>query len=76
MTGSILVVLGYHLRMTLPLLVPLEWPIQHPSAIAYLVLLVLLPFAVGGIITLIGFAPSWRRSLEPQRAIEDVRRDS
>ena len=64
------------LRMTLPLLLPLEWPIQHPSAIAYLVLLLLLPFAVGGIITVIGLVPSWRRSLEPQRAVEEVRRDS
>jgi len=65
------------LTMTLPLLVPLEWPIQHPSVIAYLVLLVLGPLAVGAVITLIGFAPAWRRSLEkPEPATEVVRSDS
>ena len=65
------------LDMTLPLLVPLEWPIQHPSAIAYLVLLLLLPLAVGAVITLIGFAPAWRRSLEkPELVTEVVRSDS
>ena len=46
--------------MTLPLLVPLEWPIQHPSAVAYLVLLVLGPLAIGAIIAIIGFIPTWR----------------
>jgi hypothetical protein len=65
------------LRMTLPLLIPLEWPIQHPSAIVYLLLLVLGPLAVGGIITVIGLAPTWRRSLEKsQPTTEVVRRDS
>lgn len=63
--------------MTLPLLMPLEWPIQHPSVIAYLLLLLLGPLAVGAVITIIGFAPTWRRSLErPQQATEVVRRDS
>ncbi len=63
--------------MTLPLLVPLEWPVQHPSVIAYLVLLLVLPLTVGGIITLIGLAPRWRRSIdEPESATEVVRRDS
>ena len=65
------------LDMTMPLLVPLEWPIQHPSAIAYLVLLVLGPLAVGAVITLIGLAPTWRRSLQkPEPATEVVRSDS
>ena len=65
------------LDMTLPLLVPLEWPIQHPSVIAYLVLLLLGPLAVGAVITLIGLAPAWRRSLEkPEPATEVVRSDS
>jgi hypothetical protein len=66
--------------MTLPLLVPLEWPVQHASPIAYLVLLVLLPLAVGGIITVIGLAPSWRRSIDapeqtttPEHATEVAR---
>jgi len=45
--------------------------------IAYILLLVLGPLAVGGVITLIGFAPSWRRSLEkPEPATEVARRDS
>jgi hypothetical protein len=65
------------LGMTKPWLVPLEWPIQHPSAIAYLVLLLLLPLAVGAVITLIGLAPGWRRSLEkPEPATEVTRSDS
>jgi hypothetical protein len=65
------------LDMTLPLLVPLEWPIEHPSAIAYLVLLLLLPVAVGAVIALIGLAPAWRRSLEkPELSTEVVRSDS
>ena len=63
--------------MTLPLLVPLEWPIQHPSAVAYLVLLVLGPVTIGAIITIIGWAPTWRRSLVHQEpAAEVVRTDS
>jgi hypothetical protein len=63
--------------MTLPLLVPLEWPIQHPSAVAYLVLLVLGPMAIGAIITLIGLVPTWRRSLDHQETTaEVVRSDS
>ncbi|HSN11321.1 MAG TPA: hypothetical protein VLS51_04355 [Propionibacteriaceae bacterium] len=63
--------------MTLPLLVPMEWPVQHPSAIAYIVLLLVLPLTVGGIITLIGLTPSWRRSVDaPEPAAEVVRRDS
>jgi len=63
--------------MTLPLLVPLEWPIQHPSAVAYLVLLVLGPVAIGAIITIIAWAPTWRRSLVHQEpAAEVVRTDS
>jgi hypothetical protein len=65
------------LRMTLPLLIPLEWPIQHPSAIVYLILLVLGPLAIGGIITVIGLAPTWRRSLDRnQPSAEVVRSDS
>jgi hypothetical protein len=65
------------LDMTLPVLVPLEWPIEHPSAIAYFVLLLLLPVTVGAIITLIGITPAWRRSLEkPEQATEVVRSDS
>jgi len=65
------------LRMTLPLLLPLEWPIQHPSAIVYLLMLVIGPLAVGAVITLIGFAPTWRRSLEKgEPATEVVRRES
>lgn len=63
--------------MTLPLLVPMEWPVQHPSAIAYLVLLLFLPMAVGGVIALIGLTPSWRRSLDADEpSAEVVRRDS
>jgi hypothetical protein len=63
--------------MTLPALIPLEWPIQHPSAIAYLLLLVLGPLAIGGIIAVIGLAPNWRRSIDrPQHAVEDGRTDS
>ena len=50
--------------MTLPLLVPMEWPVQHPSAIAYLVLLLVLPLGFGTLVTLIAFAPSLRRSLD------------
>ncbi len=65
------------LPMTLPLLMPLEWPVQHPSLIAYLLLLVIGPLAVGGIITLIGLAPGWRRSLNrTEPAAEVVRSDS
>ncbi len=65
------------LGMTLPLLMPLEWPIQHPSVISYLLLLVVGPLAIGGIITLIGLAPAWRRSLDkPEPATEVARRDS
>jgi hypothetical protein len=65
------------LRMTLPALMPLEWPIQHPSAIAYLLLLVVGPLLVGAVITVIGFAPSWRRSLDhSEPATEVVRSDS
>jgi hypothetical protein len=65
------------LDMTFPVLVPLEWPIEHPSAIAYLVLLLLLPVTVGAIIALIGLTPVWRRSLEkPEQATEVVRSDS
>jgi hypothetical protein len=64
------------LRMTLPLLLPLEWPIQHPSAIAYLLLLVLGPLAVGAVIAVIGFVPTWRRSLDKEPATEVVRSDS
>jgi hypothetical protein len=64
------------LRMTLPLLLPLEWPIQHPSAIFYLLLLVIGPLAVGAVIALIGLAPAWRRSLDRSAsAAEVVRRD-
>ena len=63
--------------MTLPLLVPLEWPIQHPSAVAYLVLLVLGPLAIGAIFAIIGFIPTWRRSLDrSEPATEVVRIDS
>jgi hypothetical protein len=63
--------------MTLPLLVPLEWPIQHPSAVAYLMLLVLGPMAIGAIITIVGLIPTWRRSLDHQEpATEVVRIDS
>jgi len=63
--------------MTLPLLVPLEWPIQHPSTVAYLVLLVLGPVAVGAIITIIGLVPTWRRSLDQRElSTEVVRHDS
>lgn len=50
--------------MTLPLLVPMEWPVQHPSAIAYIVLLLVLPLGFGAVVTLIAFAPSLRRSLD------------
>jgi hypothetical protein len=65
------------LRMMLPLLVPLEWPIQHPSAIAYVLLLVFGPLALGGIITIIGLIPTWRRSLDHQEpATQVVRIDS
>jgi hypothetical protein len=65
------------LRMTLPLLLPLEWPIQHPSAIFYLLLLVIGPLAVGAVIALIGLAPTWRRSLDRSAsAAEVVRRDT
>jgi len=63
--------------MTLPLLVPLEWPIQHPSAVAYLVLLVLAPVAIGAIIAIIGLVPTWRRNLDQREpATEVVRHDS
>lgn len=63
--------------MTLPLLIPLDWPIQQPSPIAYLVLLLFLPLTVGGVITLIGLAPSWRRGLErSQSSTEIERKDS
>jgi hypothetical protein len=58
--------------MTLPLLVPLEWPIQHPSAVAYLVLLVLGPVAIAGIITIIGLVPTWRRSLDRSEPATEV----
>lgn len=48
-----------------------------PSAIGYLVLLVLGPLAVGAVITLIGLAPSWRRSVEaPQPSAEIERADT
>jgi hypothetical protein len=60
--------------MTLPLLVPLEWPIQHPSAVAYLVLLVLGPVVIAGIITIIGLVPTWRRSLDHQEPTAEVGR--
>jgi hypothetical protein len=60
--------------MTLPLLVPLEWPIQHPSAVAYLVLLVLGPLAIGAIFAIIGFIPTWRRSLDHQEPATEVAR--
>ena len=60
--------------MTLPLLVPLEWPIQHPSAMAYLVLLVVGPVAIGAIVTIIGFAPTWRRSLDHKEPAAEVAR--
>jgi hypothetical protein len=63
--------------MTLPLLMPLEWPVQHPSAIAYIVLLVVMPLSVGVIVTLLAFVPHWRRSLDaPEPAAQVVRRDS
>ena len=63
--------------MKLPLLVPLEWPIKHPSAMAYLVLLVLGPLAIGAIITIIALIQTWRRSLDHQeRATEVARIDS
>jgi len=65
------------LDMTLPSLAPLEWPIQHPSAIAYLMLLFLLPMALGGVIMLIGLVPAWRRSVEkPESTTEVARSDS
>lgn len=37
---------------------------ETPSTVAYLVLLVLVPLAVAGLIAFLGFAPTWRRSLE------------
>lgn len=58
--------------MTLPLLVPLEWTMQHPSAMAYLVLLVLGPVTIGAIITIIGLIPTWRRSLDRQEPATQV----
>lgn len=58
--------------MTLPSLVPLEWTMQHPSAMAYLVLLVLGPLAIGAIITIIGLIPTWRRSLDRQEPVTQV----
>lgn len=58
--------------MTLPLLVPLEWTFQHPSAMAYLVILVLGPVAIGAVITIIGLLPTWRRSLDQEEPATQV----
>jgi hypothetical protein len=41
---------------------------------AYLVLLVVGPVAIGAIITIIGFAPTWRRSLDHKEPAAEVAR--
>ena len=49
---------------------------EQPSAIAYLLLLVLVPLAVAGLIAFLGMAPTWRRSLETAPpSTEVVRKD-
>jgi hypothetical protein len=58
------------------LLVPLLG-FASPSPLAYLLLLVIAPLCVLGVITLIGIAPTWRRSLESATpSTEVVRKDS
>lgn len=49
---------------------------EQPSAISYLLLLVLIPLAVGGLIAFLGIAPGWRRSLDTATpSTEVVRKD-
>jgi hypothetical protein len=50
---------------------------NQPSAIGYLVMLLLAPLAVGAVITLVGLAPSWRKRLDaPAPSTEIERADS
>ena len=50
---------------------------EQPSTLAYLVLLVLAPFAVAALFAFIGLAPTWRRSLDPSTpSTEVVRKDA
>lgn len=49
---------------------------EQPSAIAYLLLLVLIPLAAAALIAFLGIAPTWRRSLETATpSTEVVRKD-
>ncbi len=45
-----------------------------PSVLGYLVLLVLGPLAVGAVFTLVGLAPSWRRSIEASHSSTEIER--
>ncbi len=58
--------------MLLPLL-----GFESPSAIAYLVLLALVPLGVAALIAFLGIAPVWRRGLDTATpSTEVVRKDS
>ena len=47
---------------------------EHPSALAYLVMLVLLPVGIAALFAFIGIAPHWRRSLEVSTPSTEVAR--
>ncbi len=49
---------------------------EQPSALAYLVLLVLLPVGIAALFAFLGIAPHWRRGLEVSPpSTEVVRKD-